>query len=137
MAYTRVNWEDLPSTDTPINAENLNKMDEGIYNNSSNVGNLSSLNTVNKSNLVYAINEVNKMNIMPPGANIEEFKAWLTTSAAPSANFMCYLNFNGAVSSALVAKASDNYLSFIHFSYGVTAKQYKYLNGTWSEINLG
>lgn len=34
MAYTRVNWEDLPSTETPINAENLNKMDEGIYDNS-------------------------------------------------------------------------------------------------------
>jgi len=31
MAYTRVNWEDLPSTDTPINAVNLNIMDEGIY----------------------------------------------------------------------------------------------------------
>ena len=34
MAYTRVNWEDLPSTDTPISATNLNIMDEGIYNNS-------------------------------------------------------------------------------------------------------
>ena len=33
MAYTRVNWEDLPSTNTPINAENLNKMDKGIYDN--------------------------------------------------------------------------------------------------------
>lgn len=33
MAYTRVNWEDLPSTDTPINATNLNKMDEGIKTN--------------------------------------------------------------------------------------------------------
>lgn len=32
--YARVNWEDLPSTGTPINATNLNKMDEGIYNNS-------------------------------------------------------------------------------------------------------
>jgi hypothetical protein len=30
MAYTRVNWEDLPSTNTPINATNLNKMDKGI-----------------------------------------------------------------------------------------------------------
>ena len=38
MAYTRVNWEDLPSTDTPINATNLNKMDEGIYNNSFETG---------------------------------------------------------------------------------------------------
>lgn len=31
MAYTRVNWEDKPSTNTPINATNLNKMDKGIY----------------------------------------------------------------------------------------------------------
>ena len=32
MAYTRINWEDSPSTKTPINAENLNKMDQGIFN---------------------------------------------------------------------------------------------------------
>lgn len=30
MAYTRVNWEDAPSTATPRNAANLNKMDKGI-----------------------------------------------------------------------------------------------------------
>ena len=30
MAYERVNWENLPSTKTPVNATNLNKMDEGI-----------------------------------------------------------------------------------------------------------
>lgn len=29
-SYSRVNWEDSPSTNTPINAENLNKMDKGI-----------------------------------------------------------------------------------------------------------
>lgn len=32
MAYTRVNWENLPSTNTPVNATNLNKMDAGIAN---------------------------------------------------------------------------------------------------------
>ena len=32
MAYKRVNWENLPSTNTPVNADNLNKMDEGIAN---------------------------------------------------------------------------------------------------------
>ncbi len=32
MAYTRVNWENLPSTNTPVNADNLNKMDAGIAN---------------------------------------------------------------------------------------------------------
>lgn len=30
MAYTRVNWEDSPSTATPRNATNLNIMDKGI-----------------------------------------------------------------------------------------------------------
>lgn len=33
MAYDRVNWEDAPSTKTPISAENLNKMDAGIFEN--------------------------------------------------------------------------------------------------------
>ena len=32
MAYERVNWENLPSTNTPVNADNLNKIDEGIAN---------------------------------------------------------------------------------------------------------
>ena len=32
MAYKRVNWENLPSTNTPVNADNLNKMNEGIAN---------------------------------------------------------------------------------------------------------
>lgn len=30
MAYDRINWEDLPSTGTPISADNLNTMDRAI-----------------------------------------------------------------------------------------------------------
>ena len=30
MAYQRVNWENSPSTSTPLSAENLNQMDKGI-----------------------------------------------------------------------------------------------------------
>lgn len=30
MAYTKTNWEDLPSTDTPITADNLQNMEDGI-----------------------------------------------------------------------------------------------------------
>lgn len=33
MAYSRVNWEDSPSTATPLNATNLNIMDKGILDN--------------------------------------------------------------------------------------------------------
>ena len=32
MAYTRVNWQNSPSHATPLSAENLNVMDEGIEN---------------------------------------------------------------------------------------------------------
>lgn len=30
MTYTKINWQDLPSTDTPITSENLGHMDDGI-----------------------------------------------------------------------------------------------------------
>ena len=30
MAYKRVNWENLPSTNTPVNADNLNKLNDAI-----------------------------------------------------------------------------------------------------------
>lgn len=32
MEYSRINWKEVPDTTTPINAENLNHMDEGIAN---------------------------------------------------------------------------------------------------------
>ena len=31
MAYNRTNWQDLPNQTTPINATNLNKIEQGIY----------------------------------------------------------------------------------------------------------
>ena len=61
MAYNKTNWENAPSTNTPINANNLNKIEEGIYQNSlkaDQVGDLSELETVDKTSTVNAINEV-------------------------------------------------------------------------------
>lgn len=65
MAYNKTTWENAPSTNTPINANNLNKMEEGIYqnslkaeNNSTNIGDLTNLETTNKTNIVNAINEL-------------------------------------------------------------------------------
>ena len=37
MAYTKTNWEDAPSTATPLCAENLNKIENGIYENSADI----------------------------------------------------------------------------------------------------
>ena len=40
MSYTRVNWQNKPSTATPINATNLNTMDAGIAANDAAIGTL-------------------------------------------------------------------------------------------------
>lgn len=31
MEYERINWENLPSHETPINANNLNRIDFALY----------------------------------------------------------------------------------------------------------
>lgn len=43
MPYKRINWTN--TVETPLNAQNLNKMDEGIYNNQSLINNLEKLAT--------------------------------------------------------------------------------------------
>ena len=50
MAYTKINWEDSPSTNTPINASNLNKMDTQIKDNADDIEELES--NISKLNLV-------------------------------------------------------------------------------------
>lgn len=40
MAYQRINWQPLPSVSTPANVENMNHMDEGIYDVSNDVDEL-------------------------------------------------------------------------------------------------
>ena len=63
MAYIKTEWENSPSTKTPINANNLNKIENGIYTNSVNIGELTDLTTTNKNSAVEAINETyNKIN---------------------------------------------------------------------------
>ena len=115
MAYTRINWQDGESGGTPLSAENLNKMDEGINNVTGKVDRY--------------------VGLRYDGQNLDDFKNWLINTAT-GGSYLVTLSFNGSISCAMVQKASANYLSFIHFSYGVTAKQYKYANGTWYEVQL-
>lgn len=64
MSYTKTNWTN--NSAPAINADNLNKIEQGIYDNdaaiasaNTNIGTLTNLTTTEKSNLVGAINEVN------------------------------------------------------------------------------
>jgi hypothetical protein len=79
MAYNKTNWENSPSTSTPINASNLNKIEEGIYNNSLKAdqeGDLTTLTTTEKSTLVGAINELKDGEIYST-SEIKTNKIWI------------------------------------------------------------
>lgn len=59
----KINFENKPSTNTPINANNLNLLQDNIEDEfdikDAEIGDLNSLNTTDKSSLVGAINETN------------------------------------------------------------------------------
>lgn len=40
MAYNKTDWQNLPNTTTPVNKNNLNKIEEGIYQNSLDIQNI-------------------------------------------------------------------------------------------------
>lgn len=52
----KINFENYPSTNSPINGTNLNLLQDNVEND---IGLLNNLNTTDKSNSVNAINEVN------------------------------------------------------------------------------
>lgn len=79
MAYIKTNWENSPSETTPLNASNLNKIEEGIYQNSlkaDQVGDLSNLETINKTSIVNAINELKDAEIYSTN-EIKTNKVWI------------------------------------------------------------
>lgn len=55
MSYTKTNW--VNNSSPKINATNLNKLEQGVYDNTEDIGDLTQLRTTDKSNLVNAINE--------------------------------------------------------------------------------
>lgn len=62
MAYNKTIWENKPSTNSPVNANNMNKIEQGIYDSSlgvEKIGDITLLDTTDKTSVVNAINEVN------------------------------------------------------------------------------
>lgn len=54
MAYTKTNWEDTPSTATPVSAANLNKIEEGVEDAHDHIAATSAVHGItNTANLVY------------------------------------------------------------------------------------
>lgn len=60
MSYTKQIWENLPSTNTPITADRLNHMEDGIYD--ANAGNVTVNNNYSTSTTqTYSCNKVNEI----------------------------------------------------------------------------
>ena len=55
MAYKKVGWKDYPSTDTPINATNLDHMDAGILENAQTIGDKTKISGIGDGTVVGAI----------------------------------------------------------------------------------
>ena len=67
MSYIKTNWQNKPSQSTPLNATNLNHIEDGIYDVSTSLGDLSNLTTSEKNNIVGSINEINSKIIIESG----------------------------------------------------------------------
>ena len=65
MAYTKQTWNNIPTEDSPFSADKMNHIEQGIYDNSTDIGETSNLQTEEKDNLVASINELlSKMGIL-------------------------------------------------------------------------
>lgn len=112
----KINFQNHKSGGTPVNAANLNQMQDNIEN---------------------AINEVSTKHFYYYSADsIEWFKNWAISEQCPPGISFWHVTLGGVVSCIIVTKASNSYLSFIQFSYAIDAIQYKYKDGTWSTKDL-
>ena len=122
MAYNKTTWRNAPSTNTPINANNLNKIEEGIYQNSlkaDQVGDLSELETVSKNNLVGAINEL-KNGETYSTSEIKTNKVWIDgkpiynkviTGTLPTTNYSTFItvaNLDTPISENILITMTDS-----------------------------
>lgn len=103
MAYTPKNWKDLPDETTPIQASDLNHIEQGIGDLNTSIGDLNTLNTTNKSSIVGAINEVYQNNVYSSDEKI----AWKNPNTS--------VNFN---EQTVTLNTSDyDFLNILYYDY--------------------
>lgn len=116
MAYNKTNWENLPSTSTPINATNLNKIENGISDCVSKSGDtLTGILTFNNTNYYEAIKKVRTV-------NNADYTAIFGTGIAPSAKLELRDSNNNSLGSVEV-KSDGVYNGNTNRKLSETAKQ--------------
>jgi hypothetical protein len=117
MAYIKTTWENEPNESTPLNASNLNKIENGIYNNSINIGELEDLDTTDKSNIVAAINEANQNAYSTDETKIgtwidnKPIYRKVVTGTLPATNYSTFItidNLDTPIKESILVTMADN-----------------------------
>ena len=109
----KINFENYPSTNSPINATNLNLLQDNI--------------------------EDDIMNVKNSIGNLEddELKNYMISNSVPSqAVNLFHISLSGAGKGLMIQKTNNLYLSFILWGYSGDCTLYRYVNGTWYEKDL-
>ena len=118
MSYIKTNWQNKPNQSTPINAANLNHIEDGIYDVSTSIGDLNNLNTTEKSNIIGAINEVNSKTIP-----ISQGGTGATTSSSAISNLgvsgtVLYSNESGTTGTITLSQPYTNFVRIGVYAQG-------------------
>ena len=110
MSYIKTNWQNKPNQSTPINAANLNHIEDGIYDVSTSIGDLNNLNTTEKSDIVGAINEINTKTIpISLGGTGATTVSGAKTNLGFSTATSLYSNSSGTHSTITLSSDVSNY----------------------------
>lgn len=141
MAYTKTNWEDAPSTATPLCAENLNKIENGIYENSIDIalagGNINTL-----SDRITAINaalstKADKTELEDEITDIDETVTKKINLKADKANTLAGYGITDAYNKTYLDKALKDKLNKMPFDTAPKENSPNYItSGTlYSSVN--
>ena len=138
MAYNKINWEDAPSTATPLDAENLNRMDKGIYSNSVDIA-VMGTNIETLSHSVVEIKESNtniKKRIDDTNAAIEKVKDEVLTKA-DKADTLAGYGITDAYDKTYINRSLNNKLNKMPFDTAPKENSPNYItSGTlYSSVN--
>ena len=136
--YERINWEDLPSKNTPINAENLNKMDKAINDLDNKIEEMGGLIFYTKEQYVDSaygpggISGGGQINVSnEPIAVTDELEAgtWLLnfnvtfSSYTPPCNITVWLGKSYNTTKSVRKGKAHNYAETVSFSFLVTMEE--------------
>lgn len=141
MAYTKTNWEDAPSTATPLCAESLNKIENGIYENSIDIA-LADNNIHTLSERITAINaalstKADKTELEDEITDIDETVTKKINLKADKANTLAGYGITDAYDKTYMNKALSNKLIKMPFDTTPSQNSPNYItSGTlYSSVN--